>query len=90
MSTPSHPLQNLALQNLALAQNARSLTRAHMHPPSHLPQNLALAQNVFRLAERKGCTPGQLALAWLLHKGGDVVPIPGVRLQAPGANAAAA
>ena len=40
-------------------------------------QNLKLAQNVFRVAERKGCTPGQLALAWLLHKGDDVVPIPG-------------
>ncbi|GAB4821479.1 hypothetical protein N2152v2_008525 [Parachlorella kessleri] len=42
-------------------------------------KNLQLAQNVFRVAERKGCTPGQLALAWLLHKGDDVVPIPGTK-----------
>ena len=31
------------------------------------------------LAARKGATPGQLALAWLLHKGDDVVPIPGTK-----------
>ena len=32
-----------------------------------------------RRAARKGATPGQLALAWLLHKGDDVVPIPGTK-----------
>ena len=31
------------------------------------------------LAARKGATPGQIALAWLLHKGDDVVPIPGTK-----------
>jgi len=31
------------------------------------------------LAAEKGCTPGQLALAWLLHQGEDVAPIPGTR-----------
>ncbi len=29
------------------------------------------------LAKQKGATPGQIGLAWLLHKGPDVVPIPG-------------
>jgi hypothetical protein len=42
-----------------------------------LMQNLALAEAVYRMAAQKGCTPGQLALAWLLHKGDDVIPIPG-------------
>jgi aryl-alcohol dehydrogenase-like predicted oxidoreductase len=31
------------------------------------------------MAAEVGCTPGQLALAWVLAKGGDVVPIPGTR-----------
>lgn len=31
------------------------------------------------MAERKGVTPGQLALAWLLAQGDDVVPIPGTK-----------
>jgi aryl-alcohol dehydrogenase-like predicted oxidoreductase len=31
------------------------------------------------LAARRGATPGQVALAWLLHQGEDVVPIPGTK-----------
>src|SRR4051812_47696616 len=42
-------------------------------------QNLALAREVGRMAEQKGCTPAQLALAWLLAQGDDIVPIPGTR-----------
>jgi aryl-alcohol dehydrogenase-like predicted oxidoreductase len=38
-------------------------------------KNLALADHLKRLAEQKDCTPGQLALAWLLHR--NVIPIPG-------------
>ena len=34
------------------------------------------------LAQRKGCTPGQLALAWLLARGPDIVPIPGTKRRA--------
>ena len=37
------------------------------------------ADAVRALAATKGATPGQLALAWLLHKGDDVVPIPGTK-----------
>jgi len=32
-----------------------------------------------KLAAEKRCTPGQLALAWLLHQGPDIIPIPGTR-----------
>ncbi len=39
--------------------------------------NLALVAAVERLAADKGCTPAQLALAWLLAQGDDIVPIPG-------------
>jgi aryl-alcohol dehydrogenase-like predicted oxidoreductase len=42
-----------------------------------LEQNLSLFDALSRLAERKSCTPAQLALAWLLHKGDDIVAIPG-------------
>jgi aryl-alcohol dehydrogenase-like predicted oxidoreductase len=31
------------------------------------------------LAERKGCTPGQVAIAWVLAQGADIVPIPGTK-----------
>jgi aryl-alcohol dehydrogenase-like predicted oxidoreductase len=34
---------------------------------------------VRELAARKGATPAQIALAWLLHKGPDIVPIPGTK-----------
>jgi aryl-alcohol dehydrogenase-like predicted oxidoreductase len=40
-------------------------------------KNLDLVRHVETVASRKGCTPAQLALAWLLHQGEDVVPIPG-------------
>ena len=44
-----------------------------------LEQNLQLAAKVEELAADKGCTPGQLALAWVLAQGDDVVPIPGTK-----------
>ena len=42
-------------------------------------RNLALVDALRRLAAKKGCTAAQLALAWLLAQGPDVVPIPGSR-----------
>jgi aryl-alcohol dehydrogenase-like predicted oxidoreductase len=44
-----------------------------------LEQNLRLVAKVEELAAEKGCTPGQLALAWVLARGEDVVPIPGTK-----------
>jgi aryl-alcohol dehydrogenase-like predicted oxidoreductase len=40
-------------------------------------RNLALVDHITGLAQKKGCTPSQLALAWLHAQGDDVVPIPG-------------
>jgi aryl-alcohol dehydrogenase-like predicted oxidoreductase len=40
-------------------------------------KNLEIVKRVKRLAARKGCTPAQLALAWVLAQGDDIVPIPG-------------
>src|SRR5258706_6043131 len=39
--------------------------------------NLLLLPGYKALAQEAGCTPAQLALAWLLHKRGDIIPIPG-------------
>lgn len=44
-----------------------------------LDANLALVDRITALAEAKGATPGQLALAWVLAQGEDVVPIPGTK-----------
>ena len=44
-----------------------------------LDANLALVEKVREIATAKGCTPGQLALAWVLAQGDDVVPIPGTK-----------
>ena len=41
--------------------------------------NVAAAQAVRDIAASKGAKPGQIALAWLLHKGPDIVPIPGTK-----------
>ncbi len=42
-------------------------------------KNLALVDRVKEIAAAKGVTPGQLALAWLLAQGQDIVPIPGTK-----------
>jgi aryl-alcohol dehydrogenase-like predicted oxidoreductase len=45
----------------------------------NLKQNLELAARVRELASERGITPGQLALAWVLHRGEHIVPIPGTK-----------
>ncbi|HUB35596.1 MAG TPA: aldo/keto reductase [Solirubrobacteraceae bacterium] len=45
----------------------------------NLRQNLQLAARVRELAQEKSITPGQLALAWVLHRGEHIVPIPGTK-----------
>jgi aryl-alcohol dehydrogenase-like predicted oxidoreductase len=46
---------------------------------SNFEQNAALARRVAEVAAEKGCSPTQLALAWVLSRGGDIVPIPGTK-----------
>lgn len=56
--------------------------RRHDHPrfhPENFEKNLKLLPVLEEIATAKGCTPGQLALAWLLAKGEDIVPVPGVK-----------
>jgi aryl-alcohol dehydrogenase-like predicted oxidoreductase len=57
-------------------------TRASRFPrfaEENLTVNLALVERVTELAARKGCTPGQVALAWVLAQGSDIMPIPGTK-----------
>ena len=42
-------------------------------------KNLELVKRIEAIAREKGCTPAQLALAWVVSRGDDIVPIPGVR-----------
>lgn len=46
---------------------------------ANFQHNVSLVANVQQLASAKGCTPGQVALAWALARGDDIVPIPGTK-----------
>jgi aryl-alcohol dehydrogenase-like predicted oxidoreductase len=45
----------------------------------NFPKNLKMIERIERLASEKHCTPAQIALAWVLAQGNDVVPIPGTK-----------
>ncbi len=52
----------------------------HTYPrfqPGNFESNVTLVRKIEEMAAQLGCTPAQLALAWLLAKGDDIVPIPG-------------
>ena len=49
--------------------------------PEHYAANLKLLAPYQAIAREVGCTPAQLAIAWLLHKGEDILPIPGTARQ---------
>jgi aryl-alcohol dehydrogenase-like predicted oxidoreductase len=47
--------------------------------PENFTRNLRIADEVRAVADQAGATPAQVALAWLLAKGHDIVPIPGTK-----------
>jgi aryl-alcohol dehydrogenase-like predicted oxidoreductase len=56
--------------------------RRRQHPrfqEANLDHNVALVGRIAEMAEEKRCTPSQLALAWVLAQGEDIVPIPGTK-----------
>ena len=59
--------------------DARAAGRFPRFEGEALDANLALVDRVQEVARRRGVTPGQLALAWVLAQGDDVVPIPGTK-----------
>nr|GEX54091.1 hypothetical protein [Tanacetum cinerariifolium] len=62
------------IENLAVNDSRRQFPRFQ---GENLEHNTALLEKVHRMAKNKGCTTSQLALAWVLHQGEDVCPIPG-------------
>ena len=68
-----------AIQQLdQLAQDDWRRMNPRFHP-DNFDVNQQLVRAVGELASERRCTPAQLALAWLLHQGTDIVPIPGTR-----------
>ncbi|BFG15574.1 hypothetical protein CerSpe_018490 [Prunus speciosa] len=62
------------VENLSHDDSRKHLPRFQ---PGNVEHNKTLFEQVSDLAARKGCTPSQLALAWVHHQGNDVCPIPG-------------
>ncbi|RZC60045.1 hypothetical protein C5167_021807 [Papaver somniferum] len=62
------------VDNLADNDMRKNLPRFQ---PENLEQNKHIFERVNDLAQKKGCSPSQLALAWVHHQGTDVCPIPG-------------
>ncbi|HEY2508302.1 MAG TPA: aldo/keto reductase [Streptosporangiaceae bacterium] len=59
--------------------DSRAAGRFPRFGTENLDQNMALVASVEELAAVKECTPGQVALVWVLSRGEDVVPIPGTK-----------
>ncbi|MDL2403724.1 aldo/keto reductase [Rhizobium mayense] len=77
------PLSRGLLGRLIRGQNELAADDYRREMPrfqnGNLYGNACLAMNLRRAATKRGMTLAQLALAWLLHKGDDIVPIPGAR-----------
>ncbi|MGW0575984.1 aldo/keto reductase, partial [Streptomyces sp. NPDC002920] len=67
---------DLTMDRLAMADFRRNDPRLQ---GENLYRNMMLLPVLYELAENKGVTPAQLALAWILAQGADVVPIPGTK-----------
>jgi aryl-alcohol dehydrogenase-like predicted oxidoreductase len=63
-------------EGLAPADRRRRMPRFQ---PENLARNLRLLQTLEGLASARECTPAQIALAWVLAQGEDIVPIPGTK-----------
>jgi aryl-alcohol dehydrogenase-like predicted oxidoreductase len=64
------------------AENMAETDARRRHPrfaAENLSRNMALVHRIEEISRRKRCTAGQLALAWLLAQGEDIVPIPGTK-----------
>ena len=65
-----------SLDDLADNDWRRSMPRFEQE---NFRRNIELVEKIKELAAKKGCSPAQLALAWLLAQGDDIVPIPGTK-----------
>jgi aryl-alcohol dehydrogenase-like predicted oxidoreductase len=80
---PYSPLGRGFLSGALTSQDALGeKDRRREHPrfqEENMRRNVALLDSVRGIADAKGATPAQVALAWLLAKGDDIVPIPGTK-----------
>jgi aryl-alcohol dehydrogenase-like predicted oxidoreductase len=67
------------VEALSASDNRRRMPR---YQPENLGRNLKLLHTLDELALVKGCTPAQIAIAWVLSQGIDIVPIPGTKRRA--------
>jgi aryl-alcohol dehydrogenase-like predicted oxidoreductase len=65
-----------SVENLAEDDWRRGMPRFEQE---HFRRNMELVEKIRAIAARRGCTPAQLALAWVLAQGDDIVPIPGTK-----------
>ncbi len=63
----------------ATLADSDSRKRHPRYAKDNLEHNKSLAAKIEAIAKRKGCTPAQLSLAWVLAQGPDVIPIPGTK-----------
>ena len=54
-------------------------TTAPRFTEENFSKNIEFVDTLAKIAEGKGCTPGQLTLAWLMNQGEDIIPIPGTK-----------
>jgi aryl-alcohol dehydrogenase-like predicted oxidoreductase len=71
------PLARAFLADGAVLDDGDLRRRMPRFQPEAFARNQALLAPLRRMARDHGCTPGQLALAWLLHQGENILPIPG-------------
>jgi aryl-alcohol dehydrogenase-like predicted oxidoreductase len=80
---PYSPLGRGILTGAITSTDSLDPTDFRRHNPRYqgeaLENNLSLVEKVREIASEKGVTPGQLALAWVLAQGDDIVPIPGTK-----------
>ncbi|XP_022858362.1 perakine reductase-like isoform X4 [Olea europaea var. sylvestris] len=77
---PYSPVGRGFFAGKAIVESLAPSSRLAHHPrftEENLDKNKVIYFRIEALAKKHGCTPAQLALAWVLHQGDDVVPIPG-------------
>ncbi|XWS58333.1 hypothetical protein CRYUN_Cryun08bG0025000 [Craigia yunnanensis] len=77
---PYSPLGRGFFGGKAVVESVPANSFLTFHPRfqgENLERNKSLYLQIEKLAQKRGCTPSQLALAWVLHQGDDVAPIPG-------------
>ncbi|MCH8883614.1 MAG: aldo/keto reductase, partial [SAR324 cluster bacterium] len=75
-------LPAVALEPLVEAADLGEQDRRHILPrfaPENSAQNIGLVETLNGIANDLGCKPAQVALAWVLSRGDDIVPIPGTK-----------